>query len=82
LRNRTWKHYSTQKIKKRDEHTSAGEDFSEVSSTLNSDDELVTQDQWLFPVVSPHSKREEYAAVSHSSFTVYSNELTDDILGS
>jgi hypothetical protein len=50
--------------KKRDEHSSAGEDFSEVSSTLNTDDESVPQDEWIFPVVSPHGKREEYAAVS------------------
>jgi hypothetical protein len=55
------------KSKKRDEHGSAGEDFSEVSSTLDSDDESVTQDPWLFPVVSPHGKREEYAAVNYFS---------------
>ena len=55
------------KSKKRDEHSSAGEDFSEVSSTLDSDDESVTQDQWLFPVVSPHTLCKEYAAVSYFS---------------
>jgi hypothetical protein len=55
------------KSKKRDDHRSAGEEFSELSSTLDSDEEPVTQDQWSFPVVSPHGKREEYAAASYFS---------------
>jgi hypothetical protein len=53
------------KSNKRDNHSSAGEDFSDVGSTLDSDDELVAQDQWTFPVVPSHARREEYEAVSY-----------------
>ena len=53
------------KSKKQDECTSAGEDFSEVSNSQQW--WWVSQDQWLFPVVSPHGKHEKYAMVGYFS---------------
>jgi len=46
---------------------SPGEDFSDVSPTVDSDDDesvAQTQDDWTFPVVSSKAKREEYEAAS------------------
>ena len=44
----------------------SGEDFSDVSSTVDTDDESVaqTQDTWTFPVLSSKPKREEYETAS------------------
>jgi hypothetical protein len=52
----------------------SGEDFSEVSSTLDSDEESVAQDQWIFPVVPRHAKHEDYETACPFS-TVYYNRL-------
>ena len=46
--------------------SSSGEQFSNVSPTVDTDDESVTQiqDNWTFPVVSHKAKREEYETAS------------------
>jgi hypothetical protein len=45
----------------------SGESFSDVSSSMDSDDESLApaQDNWTFPVVSSKAKREEYETASN-----------------
>ena len=47
-------------------HSSSGEQFSDISPFEDSDDESIAQiqDGWTFPVVSPKAKREEYEMAS------------------
>jgi hypothetical protein len=57
---------------------SGGEEFSDVSLTLDSDEEPVTQDQWTFPVVPIHAKREDYqVARTFSESSSVDNNLTN-----
>ena len=50
--------------KNRNDPNSGDEDFTDISSTPDSDEEFVTQDQWVFPVVSRHAKRDDYDMAS------------------
>jgi len=50
----------------RNDPGSEGEDFSDVTSSADSDDGSLAPTHWTFPVVSHHAKREEYEAVSNS----------------
>jgi len=45
---------------------SSGEEFSDVSSSADTDDEAAahTHDNWTFPVVPYRAKREDYETVS------------------
>jgi len=50
--------------KNRNDPNSGDEDFTDISSTPDSDEEFVTQDQWVFPVVSRHAKHDDYDMAS------------------
>lgn len=53
------------KPKKKPVDIVSGEEFSDVSSSLDTDEsEADTRDNWMFPVVSHKAKREEYQSVS------------------
>lgn len=56
----------TRRRRQNQDNSSSGEEFSDVSPTVNTDDESVTQpqDNWTFPVVSSKAKREEYETAS------------------
>ena len=51
--------------KKKANDTNSAEEFSDVSSSSNTDESVAgLHDNWTFPVVSHKAKREEYESVS------------------
>jgi hypothetical protein len=51
--------------KKKPSDTTSAEEFSDVDSSLDTDESASdTQDTWTFPVVPHHGKRQEFESVS------------------
>jgi hypothetical protein len=60
----------------------SGEEFSDVSPTVDTTDDEQTQDNWIFPVVPPNSSRKLYTTVSkfHCGILLTTSEVASRLL--